>query len=244
MRIMESQDSRRIGVIRGVVAGLALTGLLYFSYLMLRITLQYVPIQDDVAFLRIKQEYLPIAHWKLAFFIHVFTSMFALAAGFTQFVPQILRRWPAVHCWMGWLYVVNVCLITGPASFIMALYANGGFSSRLAFTILAVLWIGTTWLAVLAVRRGDFRAHRAWMIRSYALTVSAITLRVWKLGLAVLLEPRPMDLYRVVAWLGFIPNLIVAEIIIRSFATQGTNRATQHESKPTGRKTTPATAPR
>ena len=65
------------------------------------------------------------------------------------------------------------------------------------------------------------------MIRSYALTLSAITLRVWKLGLALTLEPRPMDLYRVVAWLGFIPNLIVAEIIIRSFVIQTPNRETK-----------------
>jgi hypothetical protein len=52
------------------------------------------------------------------------------------------------------------------------------------------------------------------MIRSYALTLSAITLRSWKVVLAYYLELPPKDLYLIVAWLGFVPNMIVAEIII------------------------------
>ncbi|WP_425562939.1 DUF2306 domain-containing protein [Mucilaginibacter gynuensis] len=52
------------------------------------------------------------------------------------------------------------------------------------------------------------------MYRSYALTLSAISLRLWKWGLVLLLQPRPMDVYRVVAWLGWTGNLLVAELII------------------------------
>lgn len=90
---------------------------------MLRITLDYLPLRDDAGFLQIKQQYIGIAHWKGAFWIHVFTSLFALVAGFTQFFPVVLRRLPQLHRGMGKLYVINVCFVTGPASLIMAFYA-------------------------------------------------------------------------------------------------------------------------
>lgn len=187
---------------------------------MLRITLEYIPVRDDAAFLRIKQQYLGILHWKGAFWIHVFTSLFALLSGFTQFAPSLLRRMPRLHRWMGRAYGVNVCFITGPASLVMAFYANGGFSSMLAFSLLAVGWIITTALGWRAALRRQWESHREWMMRSYALTLSAITLRIWKYVLVLLFEPKPMDLYRLVAWLGFIPNLLVVEWLIRRWRAQ------------------------
>jgi uncharacterized membrane protein len=199
-----------------MVAGLlAMPVLAWFCWLMLRIVLQYVPPSDDVAFLQIKQDIIGIAHWRIAFFTHVFSSMFVLFAGFTQFWRGILRHAPALHRWMGRLYIFDVLLVTGPASFIMALYANGGLSSRLAFSILAILWMSTTGIAFRQVLRRKFASHREWMIRSYALTLSAVSLRLWKMALAFLFHPHPMDLYRMISWLGWVPNLLLAEWLIR-----------------------------
>jgi len=189
--------------------------LAWLSWLMLEITLNYWPVRDDAGFLQIKQEYLGIRHWEAAFWIHVFTSMLALAAGFTQFAPWVLRRMPKLHRWMGRCYVLNVCLVTGPASLVMAFYANGGITSRTAFITLAIGWIVTTSMGWrLAIRR-QWQRHREWMMRSYALTLSALTLRVWKYTLVLLFEPRPMDVYRLVAWLGFVPNVLLVEWLIR-----------------------------
>jgi uncharacterized membrane protein len=189
--------------------------LAFFSYLMLKITLQYLPIQTDVAFLRIKQQYLSILPWKLAFFVHVFTSMFALIAGFTQFSPLILKKYPLVHRWIGKIYVFNILFLTGISGLIMSFFANGGITSRVAFSLLSILWIYFTFKAYQAIRHKQIQQHQAFMIRSYALTLSAITLRAWKWIIVLLFAPPPMDVYRIVAWLGFIPNLLVAEWLIR-----------------------------
>jgi hypothetical protein len=195
--------------------GVLVVALAWFSWLMLRITMEYIPPHEEVGFLQIKQQYIGIGHWMTAFWVHVFTSMFALLAGFTQFFPSVLRGSPSLHRWMGRAYVWNVCFVTGPASLIMAFYANGGPSSRIAFVFLASAWVFTTAMGWRAVLRRRWAEHREWMTRSYALTLSAITLRAWKWVLVLTFEPRPMDLYRLVAWLGFIPNLIVAEWLIR-----------------------------
>jgi hypothetical protein len=72
----------------------------------------------------------------------------------------------------------------------------------------------TTWKALSTARSKQFDQHRYWMIRSYALTLSAITLRFWKWLIVGIFEPAPMDVYRIVAWMGWIPNLLLAEFII------------------------------
>jgi hypothetical protein len=55
------------------------------------------------------------------------------------------------------------------------------------------------------------------MIRSFALTLSAITLRLWKYIIVMGFQPKPMDAYQIVAWLGWVLNLVIAEIIIYKY---------------------------
>jgi hypothetical protein len=178
---------------------------------MLEIMLRYVTFNTDVSFLQIKQDYIDNKAWLTAFYIHVFSSLFALLAGFTQFSSTIRLRYQSIHRWMGRMYIINILLITGPAGLLMSFYANGGVTSRLAFLSLSILWWYFTYQAWRAVVVKDFSKHRAYMLRSFALTLSAITLRVWKMSIANTLALPPMDIYRIVAWLGFVPNIIVIE---------------------------------
>ncbi len=188
--------------------------LAFFSFLMLRIIFLYIPIQNDVAFLQLKQSYIHITEWRIAFFVHVFSSMLALLAGFTQFSKWLVKHRPKLHRAIGYSYVINILVVTGPAGLLMSFYANGGISSRIAFVLLSFLWIGFTAIALYKALKKDFKAHRAFMIRSYALTLSAITLRVWKVLLANYTDIAPMDRYRIIAWLGWTLNLLLAECII------------------------------
>ncbi len=188
--------------------------LAFFCWLMASITMAYIPYNTDVGFLRIKQHYIHIDQWRIAFFIHVYASMWVLFAGFTQFSKAIQRNQPKLHRTLGYIYVVDVLLITGPAGLLMGFYANGGLWSRIAFVLLAVLWIYFTAMALIKARQKNFKAHRNYMIRSYALTLSAITLRAWKYAITNTVTLPPMDVYRVVAWVGWVGNLVVAEWLI------------------------------
>ena len=181
---------------------------------MLRIIFIYIPVQTDVGFLQLKQAYIHITEWRIAFFVHVYSSMFALLAGFTQFSKLLLRRKPKLHRAFGYMYVIDVLMVTGPAGLLMSFYANGGISSRIAFVTLSVLWIGCTAIALYKAIRKDFKSHRIFMIRSFALTLSAVTLRIWKVLLANFTDMPPMDRYRIIAWLGWTLNLMLAELMI------------------------------
>lgn len=171
-------------------------------------------MEPDTAFLQLKQSYLHITEWKVAFYVHVFSSLFALLAGFTQFSKKLLKEKPGLHRAMGYTYVINILVVTGPAGLLMSFYANGGISSRIGFVLLSVLWIAFTAIALYQAVKKRFMSHRIFMIRSFALTLSAVTLRIWKVILANFTDIPPMDRYRIIAWLGWTLNLLIAEWLI------------------------------
>ena len=198
--------------------------LLFFSYLMLLITLQYVPVRTDAAFLQIKQEALQHWFYPAVFFTHVFSSIVVLLAGVTQFPVVFRTRYRKVHRYAGRVYVLLILCVSGPTGFVMACLANGGWVAQVAFCLLAALWVYVTWKGYATIRQGNVAAHQRWMARSYALTLSAVTLRLWKWGIVLAFEPRPMDTYRMVAWLGWTVNLAAAELILNGSLKRVTRR--------------------
>lgn len=192
-----------------------LLALAYFSVLMLEITLRYVPFSSEAAFLQIKQtEVSQIGYYLPVFYIHVGAAIFSLPAGFTQFNKHILRRWKKVHRTIGFMYIISVLFFAAPSGFVIGLHANGGLVARLFFTTLAILWFAFTLKAWIAVRKKAYEQHRQFMMRSYALALSAITLRLWKVILVKLFQPAPMDVYMIISGLGWIPNLLWVEYLI------------------------------
>ena len=193
---------------------LLLLAYLFFCFLMLEIVLQYRAGGTETAFLNIKQDYMGIPLYLPMFYIHVFTAILALPAGATQFSKWIMKKYPQVHRINGRVYVMGIVVLGAPSGFYIGLFANGGIASQLSFCLLAVLWIWFTWKAFVMARQRNFKAHKAFMYRSFALTLSAITLRAWKYILVGFFHPRPMDVYQLIAWLGWVPNLLIAEYLI------------------------------
>ncbi|RBQ04648.1 DUF2306 domain-containing protein [Pedobacter miscanthi] len=183
---------------------------------MVQITLRYIPFSSEVSFLQIKQTevsgikaYLPI------FYVHVYSAIFVLLAGFTQFSHKILAQSPKIHRCLGYLYVGFVLLLASPSGIFIGWFANGGLVAKTSFIILGVLWFWFTLKALLLILKGKILAHKKFMYRSFALAASAITLRLWKVILVYLFHPAPMDVYQIIAWLGWIPNLLIAEWLIK-----------------------------
>ncbi|OOQ60158.1 DUF2306 domain-containing protein [Mucilaginibacter pedocola] len=186
-----------------------------FTFLMLRGIVEYLPMRDDIGFLQFKKDYLHILPWKIAFYTHVFSVILCLLAGFTQFNNDILRDHKKLHRVMGRIYAYDILIINFPAAMIMAIYANGLLPTKTAFVILDCLWFWFTYKAVVEIKAGNVKAHKEHMIRSYALTLSAVTLRLWKIIISSIITIDPLPLYMIDAWMGFVPNLLFAEWLIR-----------------------------
>lgn len=188
----------------------------YFCWLMLRITMQYIPFNRMAAFLQIKQtEVQDLPYYIPVFYTHVYSSIFCLLAGFTQFSNSLRKRWVMLHRTIGFVYLAAVLIFSAPSGFVMALHANGGVLAIMFFVALSLLWWRFTFSAIVAIKQKNIARHEAFMIRSFALALSAITLRLWKVVLVYLFAPAPMDVYVLVAGLGWIPNLLIAEYIIK-----------------------------
>lgn len=192
--------------------------LLLFTYsciLMGEITWRYHLFTLDANFLMIKQTEVEQLWWyRYAFYIHVCTAILALPAGFTQFNPRIQRNYPRLHRSIGYIYVGSILFFAAPSGVLIGAVANGGIWAIISFELLAVGWFYFTFQAFRLAVQKKFDAHHDFMLRSFALTCSALTLRFWKVILVYLFQPHPMDLYQLIAWLGWVPNLLLVEFVI------------------------------
>jgi uncharacterized membrane protein len=133
----------------------------------------------------------------------------ALALGPFQFSASQRARRPVRHRWMGRVYV-SAILVGGTAGLVLSGLSQGGVVAHTGFALLAVCWLLSTTAAFMAIRRGDTLIHQQWMTRSFALTLAAVTLRLYlPLSLAA---GAPFEVaYPVIAWACWVPNLAVAE---------------------------------
>jgi len=189
--------------------------LIYFSYLMLNIILPYRTGETDIDFLLTKQRVIHLLHYRFAFYLHIFPSLLVLLAGLTQFSNWILKNKIGVHRLIGKIYVFIVLLISGPAALVMSFYATGGILSKTGFIILSILWWYFTFQGLQTARKGNIVAHRKYMIRSYALTLSAISLRVFQFLIYTNFYFDPESIYLFLSWFSWLGNLLIAEIWIR-----------------------------
>ncbi|MFC6247446.1 DUF2306 domain-containing protein [Flavobacterium psychroterrae] len=171
-----------------------------------------MPINNNVAFLQIKQtEISQIPFYYPIFYVHVYSAIFVLLAGFFQLSPLLLKKFPVTHRNIGKFYVFVVLFLSAPSGLFIGLFANGGFYAKISFVTLSILWFYFTLKGFTSIKNKNIDQHKAFMLRSFALTFSAITLRFWKVILVYLFHPAPMDVYQIIAWLGWIPNLLIIE---------------------------------
>lgn len=193
---------------------LLIIGFGYFFWLMLKITLEYIPFNPEISFLMIKQtEVVERPEYLTFFYTHVYTSIFVLLSGFLA----ILRKDFTIknfHRNIGKVYIFLILIFAAPSGIYMGIFANGGLSSKISFVILGFLWWFSTYKAYQLARQKMFKEHKQWMWRSFAFTLSAITLRMWKVIIVYLFHPNPMDVYQIIAWLGWIPNILIIEYLI------------------------------
>lgn len=84
-----------------------------------------------------------------------------------------------------------------------------------SFGLLALAWLYTGARAYAAIRRKAVDEHRAWMVRNFALSLAAVTLRIY-VPISVVLGLDFPTAYAGIAWLCWVPNLVLAERIVRA----------------------------
>ena len=145
--------------------------------------------------------------------IHVAGAVTALLLGSLQFIPRLRRGAGPPHRWIGRVYVAG-CLVGGTAGLVLAPGSFAGPVATAGFGSLAVLWVAVTLAGWRAAAQGRLAGHRRWMIRSWALTLAAVTLRFY-LPVVQILDLPFVPWYRAISFLAWVPNLIAAELWLR-----------------------------
>ena len=145
--------------------------------------------------------------------LHALSAGATLLLGPWQFLTGLRRRHSALHRRLGWAY--TACLVVAALSALsIAAHAATGRVAATGFFTLAVAWLVTVSMGIRTIRRGQIAAHRRWMLRCYALTAGAITLRLYLVASIMLQLPFEIA-YPAIAWLSWTLNLLAAELWLR-----------------------------
>lgn len=185
---------------------------IFFSLSIGLYPISYLVLTTDHGVL-INRELYTVPVWRWMFFQHVTFGGIAMLAGFTQFSKTLRNRYLKVHKVLGKIYLLAV-LLSGIAGFYIALYTHGGLPAQIGFVGLALAWLFTSAMAYQRIRILNIDDHERWMIRSYAVTWAAVTLRIYLPTFEHLLGMNFNESYPIIAWLCWVPNLVIAELII------------------------------
>lgn len=153
--------------------------------------------------------------WYIMLSIHIIFGIAALIIGpftlFAKFRERNINR----HKILGRIYIIGV-FFAGISGIYLAIYATGGFIAQLGFGFLSVFWLLTAFQALVNVKNKNIQEHQKWMIRNYSLTFAAVTLRMWLPLFTLMFGFENFNYsYVIIAWLCWVPNLIVAQMIIQ-----------------------------
>ncbi|WP_017957190.1 DUF2306 domain-containing protein [Rhizobium leguminosarum] len=154
---------------------------------------------------------------------HFMAGGVLLLLGPVQLIGSVRRSVPALHRWLGRIYVISAGLAgLGGLGFILGRGTIGGPLMDTGFGIYGALMMLCAVMAYARARGGNYDQHRAWAVRLFALTVGSWLYRMeygaWFLvsggfgigaGFTGWFDAIMMFCF-------YVPNLIVAELFIRT----------------------------
>jgi uncharacterized membrane protein len=164
--------------------------------------------------------------WPVALVTHIVGSAVLALVGAFQFLAALRRQHPAWHRRAGRVLAVAGLMVAGSALWLTLFYDPQPGTGPLLFVlrlVVAPALVACLVLGVAAARRRDVTAHRAWMIRAYAIALGAGT-QVFTQGVGEALLGHGELTGDLLKGAGWVVNLAVAEWLIRRPARRRTPR--------------------
>ncbi len=158
-------------------------------------------------------ELLANSFWSVAFYTHISLGGFSLLIGWSLFLKKLRAKKLHIHRLIGKIYIIAV-LLSSVTGLYVAYYATGGIFAKLGFTGMSVVWFTCTYIAYKAIRNKKIQLHERWMIRSYAVTFTGVTFRLWMPFLIIVFQLDFLEAYPIAAWASWMANLVVAQWLI------------------------------
>ncbi|HQV05270.1 MAG TPA: DUF2306 domain-containing protein, partial [Chitinophagaceae bacterium] len=148
-----------------------------FSLLLIYNTLPYLSFSKDFSFIEERSFLFQSNFYNACFYIHISAGALCIGSALVQFSRYILKKSKAVHRFFGKIYVFVVLFLAAPTGLYMSFFAKGSFWERALFMFMAIWWFITTLNGLTTIHKRNVIAHKVWMIRSYAMAMTAVTFR-------------------------------------------------------------------
>ena len=197
-----------------------------FSLLLIYNTIPYFSFSKNFDFIEERSFLFQSNLYNASFYIHIAAGALCIGTALIQFSRYILQKSKAIHRISGKIYVFVVLFLGAPTGLYMSFFAKGSFWERALFMFMAGWWFVTTLYGLSTIHKRNVVAHKIWMIRSYAMAMTAVTFRVYHIAF-YLLGWDHLENYEVSLWISVIGNMLFAEWVIwrqskqylKSFAT-------------------------
>ncbi len=177
-------------------------------------SLRYLEPDFSRGFLRDKAEVFD-GIFQYGLYLHMLGTPLALFLGTSQAFFRYEWKQGTHHRWLGRVYAFAVIFLAAPGGLILAPYSAGGWWGKASFLLLGLLWLVFTAQGWSHARSKRWNSHRQWMIRSYLLTLSAVVLRIGLFVQNSLIQDYSEAGYALLAWLSWVPLLLIGEIFLR-----------------------------
>lgn len=184
-----------------------------FSLLLIYNTLPYFSFSKEFLFIRERSLLFQSGVYNASFYTHIGAGAFCIAASLLQFSSYILKKRKQIHIWSGRVYVFVVLFLGAPTGLYMSFFAKGSFYERALFMFIALFWAFTTYKGLTTILSKNVLAHKHWMIRSYAMALTAVTFRIYHLAFYMLGWDH-LENYEISLWISVIGNMLAAEYFI------------------------------
>lgn len=188
---------------------------IFFSFIMVSKVIPYLSFERAINFLGTKpDEVLDKPYFMLAFYVHIVSSVIVMPFGVLQFSSYLFQKYRKFHLLLGKAYILAILLLAAPSGLVIASFANGGLAAKVGFTIQSFVWWFYTYSAWQLAEKKQWQAHCRAMIKSLAITLAAMSLRVESYIMYYVFETKPLETYLTVTWLSWVGNLLIAELLL------------------------------
>lgn len=184
-----------------------------FSLLLIYNTLPYFSFSKKLPFIEERSFLFQNNFYNACFYIHITAGALCIGTALIQFSRYILKKSKAIHRFSGKIYVFVVLFMGAPTGLYMSFFAKGSFWERSLFMFMAIWWFITTLYGFTTIHKKNIVAHKVWMMRSYAMAMTAVTFRVYHI-IFYLLDWGHLENYELSLWISVIGNMLFAEWII------------------------------
>ena len=147
-------------------------------------------------------------------FIHVFSGMLATIVSPFQFISYIRTHYRRAHRILGKTYVYSI-IISSVTSFYLCATTPENVWYALGLGGFTAAWLVTAVMGMVSAIKGKIDQHKAWMIRSFVVTVGFSTSRLLEdIVIHAHAQVERVDRLTILAWISWIIPLIITEWII------------------------------